>query len=79
MQYTYLMLPGVVAGFLVMVLGGMMAVRPDIMMRLQIWTQRVIMGAQYIPSKRTYKMMRFIGATVMVVGLAVIVGIITES
>ncbi|MDO8523481.1 MAG: hypothetical protein Q7S12_04370 [bacterium] len=61
-------------GFVLMTFGGIMAIRPDIMMRFQIWTNRVIMGARYEPSERTYKITRFFGAFFIVLGLLVITG-----
>ena len=61
-------------GFILMVFGALQAIRPDIMMRFQIWTNRVIMGAKYEPSERTYKITRFFGAFFMVLGLLVIKG-----
>ncbi|MDP4020585.1 MAG: hypothetical protein Q8P58_00880 [Candidatus Adlerbacteria bacterium] len=73
------MTPEVIPGFIVLLLGGLMAMRPDLMMRFQIWTQKVIMSAQYIPSQRTYTIMRLMGVGIVVIGLAIIVGIVTES
>lgn len=57
-----------------MVLGGTMVVRADLYLKFQIWSQRVIMGAQYVPSRRTYTIVRFIGVFIVLMGLAVIVG-----
>jgi len=63
-----------IVGFVLLTFGGINAVRPNIMMRFQIWTNRVIMGAKYEPSERTYKITRFFGAFFMVLGLLVIKG-----
>lgn len=60
------------AGFLLLVLGGLYVVRADLAVRFQVWTQRVIMNAQYIPSERTYKVMRWLGAFLVLLGLLVI-------
>ncbi|MDP2669041.1 MAG: hypothetical protein Q8P07_04380 [bacterium] len=65
-----------IVGFILMVFGGMNAVRPDIMVGFQVWSQRTIMGAQYIPSARTYKIVRGLGAFFIVLGLLVITGTI---
>ena len=61
-------------GFILMVFGGLQAVRPDIMMRFQIWTNRVVMGAKYEPSARTYKIVRWFGVFFVLLGLLVITG-----
>ena len=65
-----------IVGFILLVAGGLMAVRPDILMRFQIWTQRIIMGAKYEPSQRTYKIIRFMGVLFVLLGLLAIVGIL---
>ena len=65
-----------IVGFILLVFGGLNAVRPEIMVRFQVWTQRAIMGAQYIPSARTYTVIRFFGAFFIVLGLLVITGTI---
>ncbi|MCR4325234.1 MAG: hypothetical protein NUV59_00290 [Patescibacteria group bacterium] len=62
-------------GLMLMILGGLTVVRPDFLIRLQIWTQKVIMRAQYIPSERTYLVARIVGAFLFAVGLAAITGI----
>jgi len=65
-----------IVGFILLVAGGLMVVRPDILIRFQIWTQRVIMGAKYEPSQRTYKITRFIGVLFVLLGLLAIMGIL---
>ena len=65
-----------IVGFILLVAGGLMVVRPDILIRFQIWTQRVIMGAKYEPSQRTYKIARFIGVLFVLLGLLAITGIL---
>ena len=65
-----------IVGFVLLVFGGLNAVRPEIMVRFQVWSQRVIMGAQYIPSERTYTVIRFFGAFFIILGLLVITGAI---
>lgn len=54
----------------------MNVVRPDLMVRFQVWTQRAIMGAQFIPSERIYKVNRIFGAFFVFIGLLVITGAI---
>ena len=61
-------------GFILTVLGGLQVVRPDLMIKLQVWTQRKIMGAQYVPSQRTFNVVRMIGAIIMILGLINLVG-----
>jgi len=66
-------------GFVFLLLGGMNVVRPDLMVRFQVWTQRAIMGAQYIPSERTYKVNRIFGAFFLLIGLIVITGAFSSA
>lgn len=63
-------------GFVLLIFSGLGVVRPDILMRFQIWSQRVVMGARYEPGPRTYLITRLIGAVLMVVGLLAITGMI---
>lgn len=61
-------------GMVLLVLGGLYVARPDLLVRLQIWMQKVVMGAKYEPSQRTYKVMRILGTGFVVLGLVVIAG-----
>jgi len=63
-----------IVGFIFLVFGGMNVVRPDLMVRFQVWTQRVIMGAQYVPSERTYKVNRIFGVVFVLLGLGILTG-----
>ena len=63
-------------GFFFLLLGGINAVRPDIMLNFQVWGNRVLLGAKYEPGPRTYTIMRIFGAFFMVIGLLVITGAI---
>jgi hypothetical protein len=63
-----------IVGFILTILGGLNVVRPYFMVRLQVWTQRVIMGAQYVPSQRTFKAIRIIGVILMIMGLINLAG-----
>ena len=65
-----------IVGFVLLVFGGLNVVRPDIKVGFQVWSQRIIMGAQYIPSERTYKVIRLFGAFFVFLGLLVITGTI---
>lgn len=64
-----------IVGLIIVVLGGLQAVRPDLLLRFQVWVQRVVMGAKYEPGPRTYLILRFIGALFVVFGLLALVGI----
>lgn len=66
----------IILGAILIFLGGLQVVRTDLMMKFQIWSQRVIMGAEFIPSSRTYKVIRIIGAVTALLGLLVITGIL---
>jgi hypothetical protein len=65
----------VFVGFILMVIGGLYTVRPDLLLKFQVWTQRTIMGAKYVPSKKTYKIVRYFGILFLILGLFVITGI----
>ncbi len=65
----------IIVGSIFLLFGGLTAVRPDLLVRFQTWSQRVIMGAQFIPSERTYFVNRLVGALFIVLGLAVITGL----
>jgi len=65
-----------IVGLIILIIGGLNVVRPDIFIGWQVWSQRVIMRATYIPSERTHTILRFIGAVLILVGLLAITGII---
>ncbi len=65
-----------VSGLILIILGGLHVVRPDLILRFQIWTQKLIMGATYIPSARTTKTIRILGAVISTLGLFVVTGLI---
>ncbi|MDP3957893.1 MAG: hypothetical protein Q8Q36_00310 [bacterium] len=66
----------IVVGFILLAFGSLNAARPDVLLRFQIWSQRVLMGAAYEPSQRTYAIVRIFGAVFIVLGLVVITGAI---
>ena len=66
----------IIAGLILFILGGFMIVFTHAMMRFQVWSQRAMMGAQYIPSKRTYTVMRLIGGLLIILGLVVVTGLL---
>jgi len=66
-----------IVGFIILIIGGFQAVRPDLMLAFQKWTYRTIMDAQFEPSLRTERIVRFIGALISVMGLLVITGVIS--
>ena len=68
-----------IIGLLFMILGGITVVRPDFLIRLQIWTQEKVMGAQYIPGERTYKVARIMGALFMFIGLLAVTGFLGQN
>jgi len=53
-----------------------MIVATKAMVRFQIWSQRAIMGVQYIPSQRTYTAIRIVGAFLIILGIIVGTGIL---
>jgi len=65
-----------IIGFILLVIGGLNIIRPNILVHFQIRIQRVIMGAKYEPGQRTYKIMRFVGVIFTLLGFLAIVGIL---
>lgn len=65
-----------IVGLILLIVGGLNVVRPELLLRFQTWSQRVIMGAKYEPGQRTYKVVRIIGAVFMVLGLLAITEIL---
>ncbi len=63
----------IIAAAILFIVGGFMLLFTHTMIRFQIWSQRVIVGAQYIPSKRTYKAMRITGLFLILI--AILVGV----
>ena len=61
----------IIAPLVLLILGGFMIVCTKAMVRFQIWSQRAIMGAQYIPSQRTYTVMRIVGVFLVILGIIV--------
>ena len=66
-----------VVGFILVVIGGFQALRPDIMLDFQVWVQRVLMDAKYEPSERTAMVVRGIGVFIVLLGFFVITGAIS--
>lgn len=66
----------IIVGVILLVFGGLNVIQPDILMRFQVWSQCVIMGARYEPSARTYRITRVIGAALVVLGLLAVTGVI---
>jgi len=62
-----------IAAAILLVIGGFMLLFTHTAIRFQIWTQRVVVGAQYIPSKRTYTVLRILGIFLIVVGIIIAV------
>ena len=56
--------------------GGLSLLYPSLLLRFQIWTQKIIMKAQYIPSRRTYIVVRIMGAIFLALGIFALFGIL---
>lgn len=61
----------IIGAFVLLVIGGFMIVCTNAMVHFQTWSQRAIMGAQYIPSQRTYTAIRIIGVFLIILGIIV--------
>jgi hypothetical protein len=66
----------IIAGLILLILGGFLLGYPKIVVRVQVWSQRAIMGAQYVPSQRTYAVVRVIGVFLIILGFVVVAGIL---
>jgi hypothetical protein len=62
----------IIAVLVLFILGGLMVLCTKTMVRFQVWSQRVLMGAQYTPSQRTYTMMRIVGVLLIILGIIVL-------
>jgi len=60
-------------GWLIVALGILGILKPDISIRYKIWEQRVFFGAEYKPSSRTHKTIRFIGVFITIMGIIFII------
>ena len=58
----------VLVGVLLAFIGLVEALSPQMMVKFQIWTQRVVLGATYIPSARTYTFIRYLGIFFLALG-----------
>jgi len=56
-----------VIGFLIP--GLLFMIKPDWLLKLQIWSSEKFMGAKYIPSKKTEMIVFMIGAVFTILGL----------
>jgi len=63
----------IIIGLILIITGGIQALKTDWFLRLQIWVQKTLMGADYIPSKRTYKIIRIFGVGIIIMGLFILV------
>lgn len=66
----------IIVGVIFIIFGGLTVIYPSVLLRFQIWTQRVIMRAEYIPSRRTYTRVRIVGAFLLIIGLLALLGIL---
>jgi len=64
----------IIVGIILFAFGGFSVIRPDVFLRFQIWVQKTVMGAEYVPSNRTYKIVRIFGIVLVVLGLLNLVG-----
>ena len=66
----------IIAEFVLFILGGFMILCTNLMIRFQVWVQRVIMRAQYTPSQRTYTAMRIVGGILFILGILVAISVV---
>ena len=66
----------IIAGFVLICWGVLNVVKPGLLIRFQIWSQRVIMGAKYEPSERTYNVVKIMGVIFILLGMLAITGIL---
>lgn len=63
----------IVAGLFLMLVGGLQAFGTKWFIRFHIWVQKKLMGADYVPSSRTYKIVRVFGTVILILGLYMII------
>ncbi|MCR4334063.1 MAG: hypothetical protein NUV60_03595 [Patescibacteria group bacterium] len=61
-----------IVGVILIIIGGIETLRTVWFIRFQIWVQKTLMGADYVPSARTYTVVRIVGAFIMVLGFSVL-------
>ena len=63
-----------IAGLVLVILGALQAFMPDLLLRFQVWVQRVLMRARYEPSDFTRRVVRSLGVGLLILGLLVFTG-----
>jgi len=58
-----------IGGLFLIIVGGLQSLKTDWFINIQIWVQKKLMGADYIPSAKTYKIIRFFGMIILIMGL----------
>lgn len=65
-----------IAGIVLMLVGAIQAVRPDLMLRLQVWIQQKLLRAKYEPSDFTRRVTRSLGVGLFILGILAFTGAI---
>jgi len=63
----------IIVAIILITFGSIQAIKTDWFVRFQIWVQKNLMGAEYIPTSKTYKIIRIFGAFLMISGLLILV------
>ena len=58
-----------IPGIIFVVIGFLFLVKADLMLKFQIWTQKKIMDAKYIPGKETPVIVRAMGIVFLIIGI----------
>jgi hypothetical protein len=62
----------IIAELILLLIGAGMVLWPKVLVRFQVWSQRTLMGAEYIPSQRTYTAMRLTGVFLIFLSLLIL-------
>ena len=63
----------IVIGFFLLLVGGLQVFRTVWFVGVQISVQKKLMGANYVPSARTYRNYRIFGTALIILGLFMLV------
>jgi len=62
-----------VIGLFLLLVGGLEVFRTKWFVGVQIWIQKKLMGADYVPSAKTYRNIRIFGTALLILGLFMLV------
>lgn len=65
-----------IAGLILLTVGLVSIIRPEIILRYRIWVAKKLYGADYKPSKRTFQVQKVFGLAFVILGILAITKVI---